>query len=231
MHRHRLARTGVAMLLMAGAGALAGCSFDPYKDDTVDEHNLVRAGRLLSQAETRQAVPSASEAPAGYALDAENTLRPEKPRPYTVLPARCDAIYRGIDLHYVKARTRTYQTFVNSDKTYLGVGVSSRQGTPAGISDASSRLEDCRKFTVQEGKRTIRLRAAPLPFPKMGEASLAIRYTVRFPALKGPATYDAVRIVAGHNTLLVDALSLSSSLPVPGELKGVADDALLNLSR
>ncbi len=233
MIQHRHVRLGLATLMAAGAGALSGCSFDPYKDDSPEglKVNLLRAGRMLSEAETKLAVPSGAEAPGGYLPDRANTLQPRKVSNYTIRPARCDALYQGIDVDYVKAWAGTYLTYVNSEKNHLGVGVSSRPGSPGGVARAKALREGCKKFTITKKNKSVRVTAAPLPFPQMGDDSLATRYTLHYPGVARTATYDAVRIVVGHNTVLVDGASVTDSLPIPGELEGAADSVLLNLSR
>lgn len=229
MNAHRLVRVSAVALTLASLAWLTGCALpfqDPKPATTV---NLERAGRLLSQLDTKQALPTGSNMPAGYAVAPSNLLQPTRSGTETVSPARCQPLYDGIDADYVKAPTKSFVTYENSDRAYVGVGVSSRRGALRGLADPQTLLGSCPRFTVKESGETMRVTAARLPFPKAGESRFAARFTLRSPSLV--ATYDAIRIQAGHNTVVVDAITPDKRLPDSSELEDAAEVILLNLSR
>ena len=230
MTAYRLARLSAVTLMLASLGALSGCTL-PFQDPEPAEPtmNLERAGRMLTQSDTNQALPMGSNMPAGYAVAPGNLLQPTRSGTEVVRPARCQPLYDGIDVDYVKSRTKSFVTYVNSDQAFVGVGVSSRRGSLVGLADSAKLLGSCPRFTVSQGGETMRITSAPLPFPKVGERSFAARFTLR--GTSAPATYDAVRIQAGHNTVLVDAMTTKQVLPSSAEMEDAATVVLLNLSR
>lgn len=231
MHVHRLGRLSAATLMIASLGALTGCELNPFSDTASEQPtvNLVRAGRMLGQADVKRLVPTGASAPAGYAAERTNLLRPERSGRSTTTPARCETLTAGIDVDFIKAPTKGYRTFVNSEKSFLGVGLSSRAGSLAGLAGPKSALAGCQRFVVKTKTETIRYTVKALPFPKLGEESLAVRATGRSGKL--PITFDAVRIQMGHNTVLVDAVTTGKKLPVTAELEEAANTVLMALSR
>jgi len=231
MHAQRLGRLSAAALMIAGLGALTGCELNPFEPAAPEAPsvNLERAGRMLGEADTKRLVPAGANAPAGYAAERTNYMKPSRLGAHTTTPAQCDRLVMGIDTDFLKSPTKSYSTYVNSEKSYLGVGLSSRAGALAGLAGANSALGGCQKFVVKTKNATIRYTAKAMPFPKMGEQSFAARFTVRAPHIV--ATYDAVRVQVGRNTVLVDAVAMGKRVPVPAEMEEAADTVLMALSR
>lgn len=228
MQARRRTRVLAALLVVATAGLTAGCELR-FGDEAppAPTVNLERAGRLLTQAETKAAIPGdGSTAPAGYAIAPKNLLKPGRGDD-TVRPARCGALYGGVDIDFVESRVRSYTTFRNSDKTLLGVGVASKQRL-VGLDAPKRNLGSCRKFEISSEGQTMRVTARPITFPEMGEQTVAFRFTARDHSLV--TTYDAVRIQAGHNAIFVDQVSGVPRPRNPVEMVEVADTVLLNLS-
>ncbi len=219
-----------ALVLVVASGLLTACSFDPFAEEPATPTvNLVRAGRALSKSETKAMLPTGASAPSGYAASPKNQLKPTRRQPDEVVtPARCGPVFDDLDTDYDSSPAKSFATYVNSDKTYLGVGVASRLGRLVGLSSPQQGVVSCRRFTVKVGQDTIRVTAKPLSFPEMGEDSVAINMTLDSGGRR--ASYAHVRVQAGHNTVVVEALSATNEPPAAA-MQEAADTMLLNLSR
>lgn len=82
---------------------------------------------------------------------------------------------------------------------------------------------------IQDGQRDDSVHGQGSAVPEEGWAELRLPVHLRTPGLA--ATYDAVRIQAGHNTVLVDALATGKKAPITAELDEAAKTVLLTLSR
>lgn len=221
-------RAVCASVLAVVGGPLTACSFDPFAEEPVAPTvNLVRAGRALGQAETKAMLATA---PSGYAAAPKNLLKPERSKGKEVVtPARCVPVFDDLDTDFLASPATSYTTYVNSDKTYLGVGLASKMGRLVGFNSPRRGVAGCHRFTVRSGQEIGRYTAKPLSLPAMGEESVAMRMTYRSGKIQ--ATYAVLRVQAGHNTVAVDAISVTGQLPVAAELQAAADTMLLNLSR
>src|SRR3989337_915688 len=103
-----------------------------------------------------------SNVPAGYAVAPANLLQPTRSGTETVKPARCQPLYDGIDVDYVKAPAKSFGTYGNATRPFVGVGVSSRPALVVGLADPVALLRSCPRFTVSQGGETMRTTSAPL---------------------------------------------------------------------
>jgi len=170
--------------------------------------------------------------PTGWSGDPDNTLSDHGPDPTSVVqPARCAALFEGIDKAYWEGKAKSYVTFVSGGAGALvGFGVSSSDAVvPDAFAASSAALSSCARFKVVDGKDVQTVTAAPLSVPELGEEHLAIRFSLASEAFL--ARYDALRVRVGHNVIIADEFAPLGSRPRTARLVAAARTTLSNLAR
>jgi hypothetical protein len=218
----------VAVVLLAGctggADAEAGVA-QPVPASAVPERP---AGRVLTAAQARAAVPPLALLPVGWTTDAGRRLPSPADTSATVEPARCqplfDQLYRQRDSSdRVLATSATGQYRGSGTGPYLSVTVESYEdGAAAELFDRAGRaLADCPRFGSASGR--LEFTASPLSFPRLGDETL----TLRFLGTAGgrPFALDFVAVRMGHNSVTAQQVSLDGTAD-PEVLRRVATAAV-----
>lgn len=199
-------RAGDALTIDDGDAASSGDA-EPTDDQDADDP-FDRAGRVLSAAEIRAALPTVKDLPTGWSRDTEADDDEEDDE--EISPPRCEDIFG--DNTEAKATIDEERAFEADE---WGPFLSAEIGTyedeiPDDILDeVADALSTCKKFTSTDadGARTT-FRAEALSFPNLGEETLAVRMKVETEII--PAAIDLVMVRIGHNLILLTNTSLGA---------------------
>ncbi len=222
----RLTHIRTIALVVVTLGVLTGCSNPLSNDELPKVPTQDRAGRLLSAGEARAALPSVASLPAGWA-PAKNILRPRQTSD-KFTPARCMALDHGLELGYLRAKTKSYTTYINPRHAALGVGIGSHAEVPPPLGPVRAALRSCKTFQAVDGNRVTRAKVLPLRLPDLGTDAVVTRLVVHEGSTT--VTWDVVRIRVGHNEIMVDLVTPAPGKPNTKPLVTAAKNALLNLS-
>lgn len=234
------ARLRVAAVTLTCLVALAGCSDDPPEragtiegsaDDAASSTPDIEsaptsasdssaqsqpsgddAGRQLTQAETKQALPSVADMPTGWSVDPDNTLGDDGDDDSVIRPARCDDLFNGLDdLSEDPAATSDVTFTAGALGPFLGVEVSSmpNEVPDDALGAVLDVLDSCSTFKLDDGNEVSTLTASPLSFPNLGQESVAVRFDVKSPS--ADFSFDLIGIRIGHNMVTVTQASFAAS--------------------
>jgi hypothetical protein len=153
-------------------------------------------GRKLTQTQADALLLSGSDVPDGWTTKAA----PPPGEVGTTSPARCVKIFTVLTSGSGRtARAATSFTESASGRSLDQTLVSWTKPNAAMAKTLTSTVKACPSFTRTVGGETTPITAKVVPFPALGDRTVALRLTAR----SGGVTYqlDAVYVIVGHNQL------------------------------
>ncbi|WP_435201809.1 hypothetical protein [Janibacter sp. GS2] len=204
--------------------ALAGCSALPGGDEptsppatssgsesTTDEGPVTGAGRPLDEAELHRVLPSPADLGPDWAHDPAKTIFETETS--DISPSACaPLLLKGPERDKVLSsqRARVQDNYVRGESTvghgsFMGIwAYSTDEAMPSRLfDDAGSLIGTCSSMEVTQADTgsVSTYRSSQLPFPNMGDRTLALRTKIS-QSLR-TVTMDYVVIKVGHNTVFV----------------------------
>lgn len=210
-------------------------SSNKRETDAKAEPDTDAAGRQLSKAEAKAALPRVSSLPAGWSVDPENTLTgpdEDDSADDKITPERCAVIFEGLEeLDAAKPTAEAGVTFTSSMLgPFLGVEISSydEEVPDDRFGQLLSALGSCPKFTVDDGESATPFTVAALSFPNYGDESAAMRMSAASEGMQ--FAIDLVAIRVGHNIVSVSQMAVGGPAPIK-PLQRAAEETMTNLNR
>ncbi|HEY0487305.1 MAG TPA: hypothetical protein VGD72_13750 [Mycobacteriales bacterium] len=238
LHRSITLPAAAALLLLAGcstgseAGTTATSSAQPAPTGSVRVESSP-AGRALTAAEVRAVVPPLALFPAGWRVDHGGGLPSPADTSATVSPARCQALFDQLHRQRRDAgasvATSAEGDFESPDSSrHVSVAVDSYADTAAEdlFRTAAEALADCPRFR-STAATPAEFRASPLPFPRLGEETLALRFNGT--AGSRPFTLDFVAFRVGRTAVTAQQVTFGATVD-PQLLERLANAALRQLA-
>jgi hypothetical protein len=212
------------VVLMAGAAPLAGCteseravtvsapSTAGSAPTSADSSGARAAGDVLTAAAAKAALPEVGELPTGWSTDPDQTVTKNKgdAGKETVQPQRCEVVFEGLRANAeIKESVRVAADFTAGGfGPFLGVTIKSfpEEFDTSTFADLTSGLSECPKFTTTKGKERTSFTASALSFPKLGDATYAVRFKATTDGIT--AGYDVVGIAIGHNLIQIGQVAV-----------------------
>jgi hypothetical protein len=163
----------------------------------------------LTQRQTAQVLPAASDLPSGWSV---KRVRPDGDGDDKIRPAKCDALFSGLDDHAKPAGEAEAQYSTGSSVgPMVSVNVESDDEAMAPkLSPLLDALETCPKFTstsADDGSKTT-FSVSPLSFPSLGERSVAVRLAGKSSGFN--LVVDIVLVAEGHTGITISAGGLAA---------------------
>jgi hypothetical protein len=219
-------------LALSAVLALAGCSDDPARSaatsapakqpavTSVPAEKPAGNGKSLSKKKTKAALLTVGDLRTGWAVDsdADDSKR-------TTEPAGCAAVFDALD-QAAKPAAKAEVNFAQGPQV-VRHSVASYKGKAEGlVEETEQTLSKCQAFTqVEADGARYEAKLSPLPFPALGDRSLAVRMTATGDGDELVA--DVILIAVGNNAIGIVA---GGPLPVPGsEVQAMARRAVAKL--
>jgi hypothetical protein len=210
LFRSVIAATALVLLAGCSSGSADASGAPVPSSSPVPERP---AGRVLTAAQARAAVPPLDVLPGGWRTDPGGGMRSSVQVSGAVQPPRCqplvDRLYRARSAAagaVAAAATARYRGPRNGP--YLSVRVESYEVVAGdGLDRMARSLADCPRFRTAAGGAEFT--ATPLSFDSLGDETLALR--VLGTAGSSPYTLDFVAARVGHNTVTVRQVSLGAT--------------------
>lgn len=217
--------------IIAVGALVVGCSVLPDRADPSDPSDptssaeedlgtLTGPGRPLDDGQLRRALPSPTDVGDGWAEDAQQTVG--ELATTQVTPSSCaPLITKGADWDAVRSsqRARVQSNYRHGESafgqgTFMAVWLYSMSDPPPAelFDDAGALIADCASMDVTQADtgNTSKYATTQLPFPNLGDRTLALRLEIA--QSRQSLTMDFVVVKIGHNTVSV-ANSSSSGDP------------------
>lgn len=218
-----------ALLAVAVAASVAGCSLleddPPARADTVagDETPAADAGSgdTLTAEQAKAALLTIEDLPTGWSAD--ESADEDEPEP-TTKPARCAAVFAGLDEQEPKAEAKAAFT---SGGSIIEHTVRSWDGDAADlVKQTTAAFSKCKKFTsIDADGSEATFRMSKLSFPNVGDRTLAMRANSSLDGVD--VVLDLIFVGEGKTTFLLTAGGLA---PLPGDdLEAIATKAVEKL--
>ena len=223
MHRSYLTRTRAVVLVAMALAALAACG--PFGDDKPAGQD--RAGRVLTAAEAKAALPSADSLPRGWGVAARNVMRPKSAARDQVTPARCRPLDVDFVAGYLGGKTKSFKTYARR-QVVMGIGIASHPGEAPGFDAIRKAMKTCKTVVVRTPDEVQHGTVKALRVPELGHDAVSIRLKIHTSTYA--VTYDAIRVRVGHNWVMGDLGTLGNAKPNTKPLVTAVKNVLLNLS-
>jgi hypothetical protein len=148
----------------------------------------------MTAAEAKAALLDRSDLPPGWV---SRTVGPSTAR--GTRPAACEPLVGALSKAGRQARAEASFSAPAGIPQISEILVSYRTGAAAKLKPLPALLRKCRSFTQLASGGDLRMTAAPLPFPTIGDRTFAVRLTMTLD--KTDYTADLIYVAVGDNAL------------------------------